>query len=229
MKISIIVPCFNEDETIKLVLEEILKLPLNLEIIVVDDNSTDLSAKIVNGIKDQRVFYYKHSHNRGKGAGISTGLKHCNGDVILIQDSDLEYDPNEIPKIIKPIVDGYADVVYGSRFKGAQEGRVLYFWHRVGNYLLTQFSNMFTNLNLTDMETCYKAFRSSIIKGIMIKENRFGIEPEITAKISRIKPKIRIYEVGISYHGRTYEEGKKITWKDGIRAIYAIIKYRFFD
>lgn len=227
-KLSIIIPCFNEEKTINFVIQKILHLNLDLEIIVVDDNSTDCSAEIVKKIKDERIVYHKHSSNFGKGAAISTGLNFCNGDMVLIQDADLEYDPNEIPRIIRPIMNGYADVVYGSRFKGSGEGRVLYFWHRVGNYLLTMFSNMFTNLNLTDMETCYKAFRSDVIKKIEIKEKRFGVEPEITVKISRLKPKVKIYEIGISYHGRTYEEGKKITWKDGFRALYAIIKYKFF-
>lgn len=227
-KISVLVPCFNEENTIETVLKNLLKLKLNLEIIVIDDCSNDSTERIIKKFKEKFIIYRKHQSNMGKGASIRTALKFTTGEIIVIQDADLEYNPNEIPLLINPILSGHADVVYGSRFKGGSEGRVLYFWHRVGNQVLTTFSNMCTNLNLTDMETCYKAFKFDVLNKISIKENRFGIEPEITAKIAKIKPKIRIYEIGISYHGRTFEEGKKISWKDGIRAIYAIIRYNFF-
>ena len=228
MKLSVIVPCFNEVETIGEVIEAVSALPYkNKEIIIVDDGSTDgtkekLKSEI-SGIVDKIIY---QDRNYGKGAAIRSGIKAATGDIIIIQDADLEYDPKEIPFVIQPILDGKADVVYGSRFVGGTPHRVLYFWHMVGNKFLTILSNMFTNLNLTDMETCYKAFRSGIIKSIKIEENRFGFEPEITAKIA--KKKCRIYEVGISYFGRTYQEGKKIGWKDGLMAIFCILKYNLF-
>ena len=228
MKLSIIIPCYNELHTIEAIVEAVLNSPYeNKEIIIVDDCSTDgtrdkLKADL--GKKVSKVIY--HERNQGKGAALRTGIKAGTGDIVIIQDADLEYDPNEYPIVIQPILDDKADVVFGSRFLGGKPHRVLYFWHRVGNGFLTLLSNMFTNLNLTDMETCYKAFRREIIQSIEIEENRFGFEPEITAKIAKLK--CRIYEVGISYYGRTYQEGKKIGWKDGFRAIYCIIKYNLF-
>ncbi|MBT5644536.1 MAG: glycosyltransferase family 2 protein [Gammaproteobacteria bacterium] len=232
MKISIIIPCFNEEKTISNLVGQVLKALIDMkkQIVIVDDCSTDNTFKILQELSalDKSIIIESHSSNQGKGAAIRTALLSVTGDIVIIQDADLEYNPSEFPKLLKPILDGDADVVYGSRFKSGDAARVIYFWHRLGNLILTFLSNMFTNLNLTDMETCYKVFRKEVLNQIVIKENRFGIEPEITAKIAKIRPRLRIYEVGISYYGRTYEEGKKITYKDGFRAIYAIIKYNLF-
>ena len=225
--LSVIVPCFNEIKTINLVINKIKESPvLNKEIIIVDDFSSDGSREYLANLKDEMITVIFHKKNKGKGAAINTGIKYATGKIIIIQDADLEYDPNEYPSLIKPIIDNKADIVYGSRFKGGQPHRIVYFWHRVGNGLLTLLSNIFTDLNLSDMETCYKTFRSEVIKNITIEENRFGFEPEITAKVS--KKDYRIYEVGISYYGRTYREGKKIGWKDGFHAIWCILKYNLF-
>ena len=205
---------------------------LKKELVMVNDCSSDRSEKLIlTFIKEHpetEIIYEKHQKNQGKGAALNTGFQKATGDILIVQDADLEYDPHEFNRLLKPILDGFADVVYGSRFKGSNPHRALFFWHTIGNNFLTFLSNIFSNLNITDMETCYKMFRSEIIKSIQIKENRFGIEPEITAKIAKIK-NIRIYEVGISYYGRTYEEGKKIGWKDGFRAIYCILKYNLIS
>jgi glycosyltransferase involved in cell wall biosynthesis len=229
MKLSIIIPCYNENSTLPILIEKIQNCQIeDKEIIIIDDCSTDGTKELLQSIKIDvdKVLFQKI--NSGKGAAIRKGIQHATGEIIIFQDADMEYDPSEYNKLIQPIESGKADVVYGSRFKSGEAARVLYFWHRLGNQFLTGLSNMLTNLNLTDMETCYKVFRSDILKQITIEEDRFGIEPEITAKIAKLRPRIRIYEVGISYHGRTYEEGKKITWKDGLRAVYAIIKYNLF-
>lgn len=227
MKVSIVIPCFNEANTIEYLVQAVLSAPLtNREIIIVDDYSTDSTREIlrtkIDGLVDKIIY---HESNQGKGAALRTGFSNVTGDVVIIQDADLEYNPQEYPELLKPILDGKADVVYGSRFQGGQAHRVIYFWHYKGNQFLTLLSNMFTNLNLTDMETCYKVFRIDILKKIKIQENRFGFEPEITAKIAQLG--CRIYEVGISYSGRTYDEGKKISWKDGLKAIWCILKYNF--
>jgi glycosyltransferase involved in cell wall biosynthesis len=233
--LSIVIPAYNEAPTIHLILDKVRKVNLingmQKEIIIVDDCSTDGTCEALekyissNGAANE-IRIYKHEKNAGKGAALHTGIAKASGDVIVIQDADLEYDPAEYNKLLQPIVDGFADVVYGSRFMGGKPHRILFFWHSIGNKFLTFLSNMSTNLNLTDMETCYKIFRSHVIKNINLTEKRFGFEPEVTAKIARIKG-IRIYEVGISYYGRTFEEGKKIGWRDGFRAIYCIIKYKF--
>ena len=227
MKLSVIIPCYNEEATIvSLVAAVINSSYKNKEIIIVDDCSTDGTRQILKEqLKDQVHQIFFHESNQGKGAALRTGIQAATGDIVVIQDADLEYDPNDYPLLVEPILKDFADVVYGSRFLGGQPHRVLYFWHRVGNGFLTLMSNMFTDLNLTDMESGYKVFKREIIQGITLKENRFGFEPEITAKVAKMK--CRIYEVGISYHGRTYEEGKKIRWKDGVRALYCILKYRF--
>ena len=228
MKLSVIIPCFNEEKTIIEIID-IVKKQINEkdEIIVIDDYSSDNSRKLLQEkLNDKIDRLILNEKNFGKGYSVKQGIQSATGDIILIQDADLEYDPKDYNKLIKPIKDGFADVVYGSRFLGSEEKRVLYFWHMIGNKLLTLLSNMFTNINLTDMEVCYKAFRSDAIKDINIEENRFGFEPEITAKIS--KKKLRIYEVGVKYFGRTYSEGKKIGWKDGISALRCILKYNLY-
>jgi glycosyltransferase involved in cell wall biosynthesis len=225
VKLSIVIPCYNEKSTIEDLIDAVRNAPGgDKEIIVVDDCSTDGTTELLRERIAARIDRLIHQPvNRGKGAALRTGIAAATGDIVIIQDADLEYDPRQYDVLIAPIVQDKADVVYGSRFIGSEPHRVLYFWHRLGNGLLTLLSNMLTNLNLTDMETCYKVFRRELIQGIAIEEDRFGFEPEITAKIARSR--CRIYEVGISYHGRTYEEGKKIGWKDGVRAIYCILKY----
>ena len=228
MKISIIIPCYNEYSTIKKIIDKINnQKTFDKEIIVIDDCSSDGTIEILSNLKDQINSLTLNKKNYGKGYCIKKGIEIASGDIILIQDADLEYDPNDYEKLLKPIMNNNANVVYGSRFIGSDQKRVLFFWHSLGNKFLTLLSNMLTNLNLTDMECCYKAFKTEVIKNINLKENRFGFEPEITAKIS--KKDIRIYEVGIKYFGRKYSEGKKITWKDGFRAIYCIIYYNLFN
>ncbi|MCW6035880.1 glycosyltransferase family 2 protein [Spirulina subsalsa FACHB-351] len=224
MKLSVIIPCYNEVGTISQVIEAVKKSPVDCEIIIVDDCSTDGTRQVlesqIESIVDQVIY---HPRNRGKGAALRTGFAAATGEIVIVQDADLEYDPQEYPLMIEPILKGKADVVFGSRFQGGRPHRVVYFWHMVGNKFLTLLSNMLTNINLTDMETCYKAFRREIIQSLRIQENRFGFEPEITAKVAKLN--CIIYEVGISYYGRTYKEGKKIGWKDGFWAIFCIFKY----
>lgn len=229
MKLSIVIPCYNERHTIRSIVEAVRAAPVReKEILIVDDCSTDGTREILQteiAPLVDKILY--HPANRGKGAALRTGFGAASGEIVIVQDADLEYDPQEYPKLMKPIVDGKADVVFGSRFMGGEPHRVVYFWHMVGNRFLTLLSNMFTNINLTDMETCYKLFRRDVLRRITIEENRFGFEPEITAKVAGLEG-CRIFEVGISYYGRTYAEGKKIGWRDGFRAVYAIVKYNLF-
>jgi len=235
-KLSIIIPAYNEENTIEKIVKKLVDTELlggtQKELVIVNDHSTDATGKIIEQLQevytDVDMIVHHHNKNKGKGAALHSGIRLATGDIVVIQDADLEYDPAELNRLLKPILDGFADVVYGSRFIGGRPHRILFFWHSIGNKMLTFLSNMFTNLNITDMETCYKMWRSEIIKSIDLKEKRFGFEPEVTAKVSRI-PKVRIYEVGISYFGRTYAEGKKINWKDGVRAIYCIFKYNIWS
>lgn len=235
-KLSILIPAYNEEATITTVLEIIknlkLEFPLEKEVIVVNDHSTDRTKILIQQFRytnpDLELKLYNQEVNKGKGAAIHKAIEMAEGDLIVIQDADLEYDPNEYNILLRPVISGKADVVYGSRFVGGNPHRILFFWHSIGNKFLTFLSNAFTNLNLTDMETCYKLFRADILKGLDLKEKGFGFEPEVTAKISRI-PGIRIYEVGISYFGRTYSEGKKVNWKDGVRALWCVFKYNIFS
>lgn len=231
-KLSIIIPAYNEEKTIHLILDKIKEVSLigglEKELVIVNDCSSDDTRAAIQRYQtanpDVDIQFYEHEINKGKGAALHTGIEKATGDLVIIQDADLEYDPQEYNILLKPMLDGFADVVYGSRFMGGNAHRILFFWHSIGNKFLTFLSNAMTNLNLTDMETCYKLFRADILKSLSLREKRFGFEPEVTAKMARI-PGIRIYEVGISYYGRTYEEGKKINWRDGLRAIYCIVKY----
>ena len=225
--LGVVIPVYNEEKTLHLIVEKVLARPEVGELVIVNDCSSDGTWQTMQVLatKDDRIRIFTHDVNQGKGAALRTGFEHVKSDIVIIQDADLEYDPDEYPKLLAPILMGRADVVFGSRFLGSGMHRVLYYWHYLGNQFLTQLSNMFTNLNLTDMETCYKVFRREVLEKITIEENRFGFEPEITAKVAKLR--IPLYEVSISYYGRTYEEGKKIGWRDGVRAIWCIIKYRF--
>ena len=234
-KLSIIIPAYNEGKTIHLILDKVKQVVLlngiEKEVIIVNDHSTDDTEQAIAGYIERNpnlnIQYFKHEINMGKGAALHTGISRATGEYLIIQDADLEYDPQEYNDLLKPVINGFADIVFGSRFMGGNPHRILFFWHSIGNKLLTFLSNMFTNLNLTDMETCYKLFNTKLIQGIKLEEKRFGFEPEVTSKISKIK-NIRVYEVGISYYGRTYEEGKKIGMRDGFRALYCIVKYSLF-
>jgi len=235
-KLSVVIPAYNEASTIHLILDKVLQVELisnlELEIVIVDDCSNDGTIEVIQKYIAQNqtnvISLFRHEYNQGKGAALHTGISMATGNYVIIQDADLEYDPNEYNQLLRPIIDGVADVVYGSRFMGGNPHRILFFWHSIGNKFLTFLSNMMTNLNLTDMETCYKLFKREVIQSLKLKEKRFGFEPEVTAKIAKITG-IRIYEVGISYYGMTFEEGKKIGWKDALRACYCMIKYRFID
>jgi glycosyltransferase involved in cell wall biosynthesis len=231
VKITVVIPVFNEERTIKKIVDRVLAHSMVTEVIVVDDCSTDSTYGILSRMaeNENRLRLTQHHTNRGKGAALRSAFKLVTGDIVIIQDADVEYDPYEYPVLLEPILAGHADVVYGSRFSGSGAHRVLYFWHFVGNNLLTLLSNMLTDLNITDMETCYKVFKRSVLERIHLREDRFGFEPEITAKIARIRPRLRVYEVPVSYYGRTYEEGKKIGWKDGVRALWCILKYGLFS
>jgi glycosyltransferase involved in cell wall biosynthesis len=223
-------PVYNEGPTVSKIIELVLRRPEVSELIIVNDCSTDDTWPALQEIakKDQRVRLFQHEVNQGKGAALRTGFSQARAPIVIVQDADMEYDPAEYPKLLAPILNGRADVVYGSRFLGSEAHRVLYYWHSLGNFFLTQLSNMLSNLNLTDMETCYKAFRREIIQQIKLEEDRFGFEPEITAKLASLSPRLRIYEVAVSYYGRTYEEGKKIGWRDGVSALFSILKYNLF-
>jgi glycosyltransferase involved in cell wall biosynthesis len=223
MKLSVVIPVYNEKDTIRQIYDAVKAVELDKEIILVDDRSTDGTREMLQDLKGNDTRIVQHERNQGKGAALRTGFRNATGDIVIIQDADLEYDPSQYPKLIQPILEGKADVVYGSRFVTGEYRRVLFFWHMVGNKVLTLLSNMFTNLNLTDMETGYKVFRREVLEKIQVEENRFGFEPEITAKIAKLN--VRIYEVGISYSGRTYKEGKKIGWRDGVSALRCILKY----
>lgn len=223
--LSVVIPVYNEERTLREIVQRVLGAPMDTEVLIVDDASKDGSGRIVEELAQSHgnVRAFRHERNRGKGAAVRTGIAECRGDIVLIQDADLEYDPRDYPRLLAPILEGKADAVFGSRFVGGDSHRVLYYWHSVANRLLTLFSNMVTNLNLTDMEACYKVFRREVIQSIPLREDGFGIEPEITAKVAR--KRVRVYEVGISYSGRTYDEGKKIRWRDGVWAVVCILRY----
>lgn len=232
-RLSVVIPCYNEEKTLEEIVARVRgadRCGLDLEIVIVDDGSRDGSVAVMKALAQRHpeIVVVEHGVNRGKGAALRSGFERAGGEIVLVQDADLEYSPADYPRLLGPFLDGRADVVFGSRFKGGEETRVLYFWHSIANQLLTLASNMFTDLNLTDMETCYKAFRREILSRITLVEDRFGFEPEITAKVAHLAPRPRIYEVGISYSGRTYEDGKKIGWRDGVRALYCILRYNLW-